>query len=204
VFFLIGRQEKRIGGNVIRNIIGESSWSTIGRVDENGDVYDDPSWKSVGRVDESDKTADSSASFLLLNEQTYNDVYEKETMHYRQEEYCEEEQNGSRRKSSAMKGASIKAVTLLTIVWAATALLIGGIIYAVEPSSHAFYIPGILLIVSGVFGSVAAALTFARKHYPIAVMACIISAILGLAILIGIFGFFVAKWISRSKSEFME
>ena len=98
----------------------------------------------------------------------------------------------------------MNAVTILTIFWAATALSIGGIIYAVEPSSHAFYIPGILLIVSGVFGAVAAALTFMRRHYTIAIIACIMSAVFGLAILLGLFGLLVAKWISRSKSEFAD
>jgi len=95
-------------------------------------------------------------------------------------------------------------LTVLTIVWAAMALLIGGTIFATDPSTDAFYIPGVLLMISGMFASVAAALTLMRRRYTVALVMCIMSAVFGLAILLGLFGLFIARWIAKSKNEFAD
>jgi len=61
---------------------------------------------------------------------------------------------------------------------------------------------GAVLAISGVLGVITAILCFIRKFNIIAVVACIIASILGLVVIIGFIGFFVAYFIHKSKHSF--
>ena len=65
-----------------------------------------------------------------------------------------------------------------------------------------FFIIGTLIILSGAFAFITVVLCVLKKYYFIALAACIISALFGLIMIVGVMGFLVAFLIYRSKHEF--
>lgn len=63
---------------------------------------------------------------------------------------------------------------------------------------------GALLIVSGVLALIAAAASFVKRSYAVALTVCIISAVLGLMMLVGIIGFVAAYVIYKAKNDFKD
>ena len=61
---------------------------------------------------------------------------------------------------------------------------------------------GAVILASGLMAAVTAILSFLKKFYIIALITCIISAVLGLIILIGFVGFIIAYLIHNRKHEF--
>lgn len=61
---------------------------------------------------------------------------------------------------------------------------------------------GYVLIASGVLALVTALLVYLKKNYKIALIMCILSSILALIFIIGIFGFIVVYLITKTKDVF--
>ncbi len=61
---------------------------------------------------------------------------------------------------------------------------------------------GAVLTASGALAAVTAVTAFMKKFYTVALVTCIISSILGMVILLGIIGLFVANLIRHAKDEF--
>lgn len=98
----------------------------------------------------------------------------------------------------------MREVAKITIVWAIFALIFGWVIYIVDPTWSMFYIPGIMLMLSGASAVITAVLVFLGRSHTIALISCVISAILGLSIVIGFYGFLVANAIAKAKDEFID
>jgi len=205
-FSPIGRVDE--DGNVYE---GRHSFSPIGRVDEDGNVYDHSysRWSSVERANDLTHGVE-----LLLSrrnyetEQSYNENTDEEMRYstYVEEShyYSRPSQNSEPSLLDAIKDANMRDITIFTIIWAVFALIIGWIIYIIDPTMSVFYIPGIMLMISGLFAAVTAVLVFLKRFHIIAVTTCIISAIFGLAIVIGFYGFTVAHSIAKAKGEFAD
>jgi uncharacterized BrkB/YihY/UPF0761 family membrane protein len=56
---------------------------------------------------------------------------------------------------------------------------------------------------SGALAAVTAVLAFTKKYYTVALVACILSAILALIILIGVIGLIVAYFLTKEKDAFV-
>jgi len=123
------------------------------------------------------------------------------------------------------KSGKLLVVVILSAVWAVIAVLLGIYVisaadtivsnlgpdtlntfmnlgYGPDDIANMITIIGAVILASGVFAAVTAVLSFLKKFYFIALIACIISAVLGLSLLIGLVGFIVAFLIHSSKHEF--
>jgi uncharacterized BrkB/YihY/UPF0761 family membrane protein len=61
---------------------------------------------------------------------------------------------------------------------------------------------GVVFIVSGALAAITAVLALTRKYYTVALIACILSAVLALIIIIGAIGLIVAYMLTKEKGEF--
>jgi len=123
------------------------------------------------------------------------------------------------------KSNNLLIVGILSAIWALIALILGlYLVFSAEAivgeldsatwdiliDSGLTYddITGVLVMIgaiiaaSGALAAVTAVLSFTKRFYVVALIACIISSILGLIILVGAIGFFVAFFIYKAKNEF--
>ncbi|MCL1979278.1 MAG: zinc ribbon domain-containing protein [Methanomassiliicoccaceae archaeon] len=63
---------------------------------------------------------------------------------------------------------------------------------------------GAVLVSSGVFAAVTALLCLIKRAYTVALIACILSSVLGLVVLLGAIGFVVAYFLSKEKNNFID
>jgi len=119
-------------------------------------------------------------------------------------------------------------MAILSAVWAAIALVLGlffilgadyimGIFdstpdfwnimedtygYTRDDIAYSLFVTGAVIAASGAFAAVTAVLSMTKKFHFVALIACIISSLLGLIILVGAIGFIVAYFIYKAKDEF--
>ncbi|MCL2296496.1 MAG: zinc ribbon domain-containing protein [Methanomassiliicoccaceae archaeon] len=127
---------------------------------------------------------------------------------------------------SQAKKNTLPFIGIACLLWAAVALFIGiFFIYCIdylvdaimadaswdvysetlnEESLRSLFLTiGAILIASGAFSAISAILCFLKKMYIVALISCIIASVLGLIILAGIVGIFVAFFINKNKGEFI-
>lgn len=126
------------------------------------------------------------------------------------------------------KNGRLRTVFVLSAVWAFIALASGSYFFFATDSVVGFFEPmptvwdmlngisfarddfydsirltGATLMASGAMAALTTALVRIRKLYIVALVACIISSIFGLYVLVGFVGFIVAYMIYNGKSEFI-
>ncbi|MCL2148910.1 MAG: zinc ribbon domain-containing protein [Methanomassiliicoccaceae archaeon] len=139
-------------------------------------------------------------------------------------------QQGQHYMMPPKKSNSLALVAVLSAAWAAVALILGVAILLVAESfteqfmampefldlmeEYGYTITfdemlssilmfGAVVAASGVLAAVTAALALAKRLYPVALIACILSSVLGLIILVGAVGFIVVYLIYRDRGDFV-
>ena len=143
---------------------------------------------------------------------------------------CGAKTNSSGAEKSSQKGNKLLVIGIFSVIWALCGIGLGldTILTADEFISQtdslmpgfwdameefgitADYIEsmivsiGAVITVSGLLAAITAVLSFAKRQYTIALIACILSSILALILLVGIIGFIVAYFITQAKEEFVD
>ena len=143
---------------------------------------------------------------------------------------CGAKTNSSGAEKSSQKGNKLLVIGIFSVIWALCGIGMGlDLILTADASISqmdslmpgfwdameevgitADYIEsmivliGSILTVSGVLAAITAVLSFAKRQYTIALIACILSSILALIMLVGIIGLIVAYFITQAKQEFID